>query len=191
LKYYDKQIVLLTTLEIFPEYLVGLGQILTRNHLDWLGHDGTKSATKNACASITTLYLSWLVINALAMYVVVYENWYRRGFPPQRIDYIIMGVLNGIFVLYTLYAVSCARRNIRKKYAIEENVCIGCEDCCCATFCTSCSIAQMGRHTGNFDTIRAVLCSKTGIPSHVDVTPGPRFDDVEEGNVGGGFVQMK
>ena len=58
---------------------------------------------------------------------------------------------------------------VRKKYAIPESESCptGCEDGCMALFCGCCSVAQMMRHTTEYETYRAECFSATGLPDHV------------------------
>ena len=44
------------------------------------------------------------------------------------------------------------------------------EDLGCATMCLPCTVAQMSRHTANYDAYEAVCCSKTGLPDGVRVS---------------------
>jgi Cys-rich protein (TIGR01571 family) len=55
------------------------------------------------------------------------------------------------------------RHHIRKKYSIPGG---HCQDCCCAFFCSSCSIAQMMRHTADYDIYVSKCCTETGVPNH-------------------------
>jgi Cys-rich protein (TIGR01571 family) len=55
------------------------------------------------------------------------------------------------------------RHHIRKKYTISGG---HCQDCCYAFFCSSCSIAQMMRHTADYDTYVSKCCTETGVPNH-------------------------
>ena len=52
------------------------------------------------------------------------------------------------------------RLAIRKRDAIPEKNCAGCEDCCCAFFCNSCTQCMILRHEckGNYS-----ITSPTGV----------------------------
>ena len=58
---------------------------------------------------------------------------------------------------------------VRSKYAIPENDSCptGCEDGCCAFWCPCLTVAQMMRHTTEYDTYRAECFSSSGLPDHV------------------------
>ena len=72
-----------------------------------------------------------------------------------------------MFSLYMLFLIIRTRSLVREKYSIPEENCVGCEDCCCGFFCNCCVIAQMARHTADYDTYPAACCTKTGLPSNV------------------------
>ena len=144
---------------------------MTRSNLDWTGNVGSGIETRNTCVATTIIYILWIVLNSFSGYVV-YEKWHKGNIPDIS-DIATLVIVNLLFLIYTIKAVATTRYNLRQKYHIDERGCVGCEDCCFATWCTCCTIAQMGRHTANFDTIRGVCCSRTGIPSHVVVDQGP------------------
>jgi len=59
---------------------------------------------------------------------------------------------------------------VRSKYAIpghEGCPAGGCEDGCCALCCPCLTVAQIMRHTTDYDTYRAEWFSATGLPDHV------------------------
>eukprot|EP00978_Attheya_sp_CCMP212_P021762 scaffold63993_cov49-Attheya_sp.AAC.1 len=62
------------------------------------------------------------------------------------------------------------RENLREKFSIPEEHCIGCEDLCCSVFCNCCAIAQMSRHTGEHETYPGVFFTDTGLPSDAPQT---------------------
>jgi Cys-rich protein (TIGR01571 family) len=85
--------------------------------------------------------------------------------PP--ILYVIMTVRatwHIVFAMYLIVATMKTREFIRNKYSIPEQNCAGCEDCCCSFWCSCCTIAQMARHTADYDTYRAAACTETGLP---------------------------
>jgi Cys-rich protein (TIGR01571 family) len=90
--------------------------------------------------------------------------------------------LDVILVLYFLYMVVQTRKNVRREYGIPELRCHGHEDCCLAVFCTCCTIAQMGRHTADYETYQSHCCTDTGLANHVEVKlPCESLVDMEQG----------
>jgi len=164
---------------------VALGQIMTRNGLDWQGIPANKLVSSLSCTNMTVFLTFWLSINASAavmlriswdrLHVVFVEHW------------IPLVCFNAFFLIYFIYLTLNVRRSIRNKYQIQEGSCEGAEDCLCATFCLPCTICQMGRHTSDYDTYRATCCNATGLPRQVELAPVTFYEDqyttMEDGQV--------
>ena len=148
---------------------VALGQIMARNRLTWLGLPGSRFQSKYVCLNMFMIILFWLALNFLAIFVVGVHI--QRGHLPSGLDIFCLCIVNIIMVLYTIYTVTNARMSIRAQYGIPKHYVPNKEDLLCATCCMPCTIAQMGRHTANFDTYRAVCCSSTGLPRSVELAP--------------------
>lgn len=84
---------------------------------------------------------------------------------PQLILLIFFTII--IFSTYLLITILCTRYTIRERYAISEHLCTvgcrACDDCCYAFWCPCCVVAQMARHTGEYEMNRGVCCSDTGL----------------------------
>eukprot|EP00970_Alexandrium_tamarense_P012339 scaffold2861_cov209-Alexandrium_tamarense.AAC.1 len=149
---------------------------MTRTGLDWEGVPSNKLVSGLSCANMSVILTFWMAMNASALFMfrVKWERGMDFGSP-----YIAGLVLfNVITWIYLMNITKNVRESIRNKYQIPEERCIGCEDCMCATFCTSCTICQMGRHTADFETYRASCCTKTGLPRNVELAQvGWRDDD--------------
>jgi Cys-rich protein (TIGR01571 family) len=65
--------------------------------------------------------------------------------------------------LYLLIVMIRARSYLRSKYAIPEELCTGCEDCCCSFWCHCCVVAQMARHLNDYEHNEASCCTDTGL----------------------------
>jgi Cys-rich protein (TIGR01571 family) len=72
----------------------------------------------------------------------------------------------GIFCLVTVVLV---RRHVRKMYKIPAAHDV-LEDICCGCFCQQCTICQMARHTADYHTVDAELCSETGLAPYTTMT---------------------
>ena len=66
----------------------------------------------------------------------------------------------GLFVLIVVFR---TRMYVRNRYGIPEETCNGCEDCCCAFWCTTCTVCQMLRHTADYNTYPAGCCTEDGL----------------------------
>lgn len=71
-----------------------------------------------------------------------------------------------MFTIWSIYALMKTRENVRAKYSIPEEKCQGCEDLCCSVFCSCCVVAQLARHTGDYETYKGSACSETGHAAH-------------------------
>jgi Cys-rich protein (TIGR01571 family) len=145
---------------------ISLAQIMTRMSLTWLGEDGQKKATQNTFKVMVLLFVSYtLFLTSLGIA--------SSGFPPGEAPLFIVfmkmvgSILYGIWFLYSLCR---TRQNVRAQYSIPEESCAGCEDFCCAFFCACCTLSQMARHTGEYETYPGTWCSTTGHPPDTPLT---------------------
>jgi Cys-rich protein (TIGR01571 family) len=133
-----------------------MGQVMQRLRLDWLGRPTTEYNAKNTfklCAVVFAAYY-------------IYTNFL---FPPQIYQYgsfmyIMRSFGHVLFVLWTVYALSNTRAFVRAKYQIREEIYPGYEDVGCALLCPCCTVAQIARHTGEYETYPSVCISETGLP---------------------------
>lgn len=87
------------------------------------------------------------------------HNEWTNVSPPRREYYyiVIAGFLLGLFFLIALIR---TRQAVRDHYSIPGGCC---EDVVCSTCCGCCVIAQMARHTGDYENNEAVCCSDRGL----------------------------
>jgi len=166
--------------------LILLGQVMTRLKLTWLANDRSSSAnprgTFYAMATITAVLflLRWIVTVILVQIAPSSEN----GFQQTNTYLLCQGASYFITIMMIIFIVTVVvktRKRIRQKYGIPAQDCGGCEDCCCAYWCTCCTIAQMARHTANYETYAAQCCSETGLPQHapaLDTEVPSRVDSI-------------
>lgn len=110
---------------------LALGQLLQRLKLNVCGQPGDY---KNTCIIWTII---WAVLVTMYSILVSVTNGYGIFI------YAVVGII-------ALVALSNARYHMRTKWSIPADCCdnSGClSDCCCAYWCTCCSIIQMMRHT--------------------------------------------
>mmetsp|Transcript_8050 Transcript_8050/g.9887 ORF Transcript_8050/g.9887 Transcript_8050/m.9887 type:complete len:110 (+) Transcript_8050:1-330(+) len=81
-----------------------------------------------------------------------------------------LAALDVLLFIYFIVLVAKTRRALREEYQIPHpGCCVGFVDVLTSVFCMSCSLSQMGRHTAEYKTYRAICCSDTGLPSHIYV----------------------
>lgn len=172
------------------------GQVMTRMSRSWTGGPGARPSVSNTCGVVTGIFV--VVSLAQSILQVVMDNGHCLGGhveydfaanPPT--EYIAcpdgttepmtaqdsamntaIGIVAGLFGLYMLIAICRTRAAMRAKYNIAPGGCGGCEDCCCAAFCSCCTLQQMARHTHDYATHEVACCgsdcfNKRGQPEHI------------------------
>jgi len=154
---------------------IALGQIMTRTGLDWRARPANKLVSSLSCTNLAVFLFFWIAINCSAAFMFM-VRW-QRGQDLGADIYGPIVALNLLFLFHLQKLVKNTREAIRDKYQIPETQCIGCEDCLCSTFCMSCTICQMGRHTADFDTYNGTCCTRTGLPEQVELASTAIFED--------------
>jgi Cys-rich protein (TIGR01571 family) len=142
---------------------IAMGQIISRVQLTWLGEIGPISRTNQSFGIIVILTICYFIYSfALFFASMSYANNITTD-EPLLLHYLRIGgtIFYTSWSIYTLYRI---RQNVRIRYQIPEHYCRGCEDICCSVFCSCCTVAQLMRHTGEYETYPGVCCSKTGHP---------------------------
>jgi len=157
--------------------VVALGQVMTRLNLNMCARPrGTRGGT-SACRGLAVLAVLYfavtqvLVVATTLSLLMEDDDDHNDDGNKKRGDNdlpagltLFLRLLGASFSLYVCCLTMRTRSYVRRKYRIpEECCCVGCEDCLCAYCCPYLSIVQMSRHTGDFRTHRAALCSETGL----------------------------
>ncbi len=141
-------------------YSVGMGQLMQRLRLNWLGEGGEDESAKISFKIVLTLVICYTIFT-VSLELAEAANYYYNipaWIPSLKF---IGGVL---FTIYSIIALMKVRENVRAKYSIPEDTrCAGCEDVVYSTFCSCCVVAQIARHTGEYETYKGSLCSETGM----------------------------
>jgi Cys-rich protein (TIGR01571 family) len=167
-------------------YPVALGQVMTRLNLNWFGN--SMGERPSSCPAFKVLLISWIVWLSLdyslsffllansggSETITYYDDQYSSynssyGYSGRSYS-IIFAVRQGMgfaYVLFVLILMIRVRSLVRSKYAIPEQTCTGCEDCCCSFWCHCCVVAQMARHVNDYEHNRASCCSDTGLNKSV------------------------
>lgn len=139
--------------------VVLMGQVMQRMLLTWLGEPGPIVSTKNSFKVVVTLVACYFIYAlALEFATVPYTIEDTPAWLPA-----LKTVGSIIFSVWALYALCRTRENIRARYSIPEERCNGCEDLCCSLWCTCCTVAQVARHTGDYEDYPASCCTPTGL----------------------------
>jgi Cys-rich protein (TIGR01571 family) len=92
------------------------------------------------------------------------EATLRIPFVPAFLLFLCQ-LVHWLLGLFCFVAVILIRRHVRKVYKIPACHDV-LEDVFCACCCQSCTICQLARHTADYNTVDAELCSETGLAPH-------------------------
>jgi len=168
--------------------LVALAQVMARMHLDNSGNKTTSLRSRVNFNIVRIVPTVLLLLNGLFLGLA-----YRAFFFHLK-DQIWIFFYSSIPVLvaditmygYFLYMTAKVRRIIRQDYNIDHYNCLGLQDELLTLFFAPFVVAQMGRHTADYDTYVGIFCSRTGLSDHIEVKlPGDVNNDIV---VGSGFA---
>jgi hypothetical protein len=170
-----------------------LGQLMTRMQLNWVGRQAEKQHSKNTfkyiLAAFALLYIvkhalidraqeiggAYLFENANELYGTEADE-----FVMEIVQLLWLGGLGAVFAfcyythlilsiawfIWFMVALTRTRMYIRRTYDIP-NACGDrcCGDCCASCWCTCCVLAQMARHTADYNDplTPAACCTSNGI----------------------------
>mmetsp|Transcript_7632 Transcript_7632/g.10402 ORF Transcript_7632/g.10402 Transcript_7632/m.10402 type:complete len:253 (-) Transcript_7632:391-1149(-) len=138
---------------------IAMGQVMKRLQLTWLGDPAPTSSAKSTFWICVALVFSYSIY---ATSLEFSERAYDRDNLPILIP--LLKTLGAIlFTVWSVVALCRTRENIRMRYSIPEERCIGCEDLCCSLWCSCCTVAQLLRHTGEYETYRSKLFTEDGL----------------------------
>jgi len=154
---------------------IALAQIMMRLRLNSFGERVSTSSEALSVNHVLPLQFLFIFLHGIVLY---YCLWEIRSLTEILILSLPMVLLDTSIYIYILYLMVRARQVIRAECSIPEYQCQNINDISMAMFCTSCIVSQMGRHTAEYKTYRALCCSETGLPCHVDC-------DLSESNMAG------
>ena len=147
--------------------LILLSQVQTRLDLDFLGRPRFGNASMSNRMLMWMVVSFWIMVDAV-LFTACNLKW-SQGLELTWADWCAVAILNLFMVGFVIFVTQSTRSFLREKYMIREERCFDLEDLCCAVTCLPCTVAQMARHTANYNTYEAVCCSKTGLPKGVKV----------------------
>jgi len=130
-------------------------QVMTRMKLDWLANTSTAKSVENTFKNITLIYVIYIILS------FIFQDD-KKDSHYGSVNTVFC-VVNFCYTFFMIFIITKLRGYIRAKYQIPEVYCVGVEDCCCACFCAPCTVSQMARHTGNYESNSASCCSNTGL----------------------------
>jgi Cys-rich protein (TIGR01571 family) len=134
------------------------------------GKPGSPAESAGAFQKIVTFTVAYTCI-AFLIFVIELFNASVVVEPTPFIFtlLVIRRLFHYVFLVLLIYIIWNLRANVRSKYAIpeDESCNTGCEDLLCAVCCSHLSVAQMLRHTTDYETYNANCCTETGVPPNV------------------------
>lgn len=170
-------------------HFLALAQIMTRMKLNWFADPRQRgTASHGLFQTMILIYAGYFVvtfvINAIIQACMLqYIHELQKGeevwlngddtttapeppaFPVvtvllRRADFLFHILFWGYYMIIFVKT----RMALRRKYAIPEQACSGCEDFMCGCCCSCCSISQMARHTADYDKYPGQCCTENGLP---------------------------
>jgi Cys-rich protein (TIGR01571 family) len=161
-------------------YEGSMGQVMHRLKLNWLGGPAGHLKTIRTFQIVATLAVLYWITRSLFTWVYTLGKQggtWMSNFTTDNgsittggiflmMFFIGLTVFNLFFLIWSLCALTRTRMHVREKYGIRGSAC---GDFCCALWCRCCTVAQIHRHTGQYETHASVCCSKTGLHHGVNV----------------------
>jgi len=146
-----------------------LGQVMTRMGLDWKGTPiNRRRSTGSAFRVLFYITVVYWVFR-LYLYPKLFDASITHYMKEDTFHLLheLYVTVNFVYFIFVVVLLVKARSYVRRKYAIPEQYCTGCEDCCLGVFCSCCAVSQLARHTADYRTYRAACCTETGLADGV------------------------
>jgi len=146
--------------------LIGNAQVMTRLKLDIKAKPGNEIEAQSTFRSVLYIVITFFLLDRILIFL---EVFLLRAFSPSTaVVSTIRNIVELVYMVYSVYTIMMTRKYLRSKYAIPSMYCSeSAEDFCCALCCPCLTVAQMGRHTTDYDTYHSTCCTKTGLPDHI------------------------
>jgi len=148
---------------------------MTRLQLNWLGIKASPVDSGNAFRTIIIVIITYYTLTILWSFMFpgeYYENdngTYDHYEDP--VGQLLLYILKGVFAIWSTVILLRTRRALREKYEIPEERCHGFEDLVCSVFCSPCAVAQMARHTADYENYGAMCCTEDGLTENTPMDP--------------------
>jgi len=152
-------------------FAVALAQVMARMHLD---NSGNKTTSLRSRVNFNVVRLVPTVLFLLngVFFLLAYRAFhFHLGGQIWVFLYSSIPVLIAdVFMYgYFVYMTAKVRRIIRQEYNIDHYNCLGLQDEVLALCFAPFVVAQMGRHTADYDTYVGMCCIRTGLSDHIEV----------------------
>lgn len=150
-----------------------MAQVLTRMHMNWFGESSPENEWRQTFPRM--LYLVgcyWFLTFFLAPATTALVERDKDGNavlsstdPAPSIQSKLYNLFSLAFGFYTLIVLAKLRRAVRLRYEIPLTYPVmgQMEDCCLSFWCGCCAVAQIARHTCDYEHQPASCCCTTGL----------------------------
>lgn len=149
--------------------LIGNAQVMTRLKLKLNVKPGNDIETQKTFFLVLYIVVTFFVLDRILIFSEISLLSQNGSFTPgSTVIASIRNIIELSYLVYQVYTIMMTRKYLRSKYAIRPMYCSEqTEDFCCALCCSCLTVAQMGRHTTDYDTYHSTCCTKTGLPDHI------------------------
>lgn len=143
-----------------------MAQIMTRLELNWLGNpSSSEKETLDIYKKLNSVVTHWAVASLASLSWLIF-SYAKTGF-PNIVSLFIFIMVNLFMHAFTAFIAGNTRIHLRKICDIYGDY--G-EDYIVSVFCLRFVIAQMGRHTGDYNKNKAYIWTVTGLADGLDLT---------------------
>ena len=136
---------------------------MTRLNLNWVGVPSNEAGTKAIFEKLGTVVTVWATINIVGVSSCVCVFEYIR--PWMEMFVFVMVTTNLWFYAFCVFAIGNARQYLREIYNIHDGE--GSDHLLAALYMPF-TIAQMGRHTADYNALQGRICTATGLAQDAD-----------------------
>jgi Cys-rich protein (TIGR01571 family) len=153
-----------------------LGQVMTRLNLNAAGEAATAKEPRSwsTFGVLASIFAAHFVLIETLLSAIVMIQIHEREAGYHAVPawaYLLLAVraiCRTTLVVYFFVLSFRTRQVVRERYELPVVACgnATCEDCLVSVACHCCSIAQMARHTADYQTYDAKCCSATGLSDY-------------------------
>lgn len=136
---------------------------MTRLKLNWIGVPSTEAGTRDIFRKVGTLVGCWIATNILAVSSFVFSSFIVSGLVEFVLFLAVM--TNLLFYGFCVFVTGNTRQYLREIYNIQDTPH---SDYLLAAIYMPFTIAQMGRHTADYNSLQARLCTASGLAEGAD-----------------------
>jgi Cys-rich protein (TIGR01571 family) len=159
--------------------LLGLSQVMSRSGLDFMGRKSMDRMPRRGFWSNHRIMVSIVAFWATMNVAIIsgFEYKLHSFVHLSSADIASLILVNGLMILFTVYATVNTRHNVREEFHIGPGrLASRTDDLVSSVCCLPLVVAQMGRHTASYEDYNGVCCNEMGIPDEHD-------DQFRNGNV--------